>query len=405
MSFKYKQYKKRLQGKIYGYGNASHAFYDVMVWIQNNRPRKKPNIVMPVYIPAKLYRFVLAAGFQPVFYDVNSDFGFDANQVAGLIDDQTQAVFAVHYFGIPAPVKELKALTKKAKVFLIEDCAHTLNSRFDGTELGTAGDCAIFSIRKMMQLSAGGFLVLNNPGFCKSEFRPTYKIKVRSFFTAYHLMISRMKYAYFAFTKGHDPLNLAWVPRTGYINFSEQHNVTTRGISHLSEWYLKMADLDKIAKRRRFNYEFLLNVVSELTSLELAYPKTHHESMINGNGIKLGLKSGITPYCFPVITSSEASRSELRELLREAGIGCGAGWPEAPFHHHQYTRTKYLSQRLLELPVHQGITIYQLQRMAVALQSFEASTLGAASNRKKPARYSEEKNYDQYKTVPGTDIS
>lgn len=373
MALKYDQYKLRFHGEIYFYGNASHGFYDTLVWLQESNPKPKPNIVMPVYIPAKLYRFVLAAGYEPIFYDVNLNCGFDPEEVAGLINEQTQAVFAVHYFGIPCPVQKLKEFTSGAEVFLIEDCVHTLNSRSGGKEIGTIGDCAMFSARKMLQLPSGGYLVLNNPRFNRTNFSPSYRKHVRSIFTACHLVTSRMKYNYYDITRGYDPLKLAWIPGTGYIDFSDKQYVRTKKMSRLTRKYLTSVDLDIVANQRRFNYEYLLNGINDMKFLQPVYPKKYHVRVKTTKGWKLQLKDGITPYSFPVLVPA-GSREVLRRLLCDIGVGCGAGWPETPFHHQKFVKTKILSDRLLEFPVHQGINVHQLERVISCLERYDLST-------------------------------
>lgn len=370
MAFKYEQYKQKFPGKTFFYGNASHGFYDTLIWLQENKPKNKPNIVMPVYIPAKLYRIVIAAGYEPIFYDVNMNCGFKPEQVMSLINNQTQAVLAIHYFGLPCPVQELKTFTKSKGVFLIEDCVHTLNSFDNGKLLGTIGDGAMFSARKMLQLPSGGFFVLNNEEHCSGNFQPSYKKRVRNIYTGYYLLTSRIKYAYFNLTQGYDPLGLAWIPGTGYIDFSDEQVITTRKMSHLSKAYLRSIDIDKVAHQRRFNYNYLLNQIKDMEFLQPIYPEKFHEEIEVGKTLNLQLKDGITPYSFPVLTPS-GNRSGLRQSLCNAGIGCGAGWPETPFHHKEFTNTKELANRLLEIPIHQGISVYQLQRVVTCLKEYE----------------------------------
>jgi len=186
-----KQFLKHFQTDPINYGNAAHAFYDIMKWVQANRPKSNPNIIMPSYIPAKLYRFVLAAGYVPRFYDVSTDLDFSIDEIRGLVDDQTQMVFAVHFFGIPVDLSSLKKMTEELDLFLMEDCAHTLNSHWNNKILGTTGDFTIFSTRKMLQYHCGGFLIMNSKPW---DFQPSKTKKVSSLFTGYHMVGSRGKF-------------------------------------------------------------------------------------------------------------------------------------------------------------------------------------------------------------------
>lgn len=191
MKTEQKQFVESFPGQAHYYGNAAHAFYDVMRWVQKHRKKPKPNIVMPAYIPAKLYRFILAAGYVPKFYDVSANLDYSVDEINELIDENTQMLFAVHFFGIPVDLKPFKDLTQERNIFLFEDCAHTLNGFYNGKMLGSAGDFTIFSIRKMLQLHCGGILFLNEKPW---EFSPSSQNKVRNSFAGYHIAGSRLKF-------------------------------------------------------------------------------------------------------------------------------------------------------------------------------------------------------------------
>jgi dTDP-4-amino-4,6-dideoxygalactose transaminase len=251
MTIHLNEYLKQFSGETHFYANASHAFYDIMMWLQKNNPKKKPNILMPVYIPAKLYRFVLAAGYEPRFYDVDTDLDFDLNEVQNLIDDQTQAVFAVHFFGIPVDLEPLKKITEQAGVYLIEDCAHTLHSTYKGKRLGTSGDCTLFSTRKMLQLHCGGVLVLHTKPW---DFKPSGNERVCSPFTMVHFAGSHVKYTVNNLLKEYSPFKLSEIPYNGYIDFSEEHVVRVKKMDFFFRWYNNIPDLDTMANNRRENF-------------------------------------------------------------------------------------------------------------------------------------------------------
>ena len=363
MSQYFRNYKKKFPGDFYYYGVASHAFYDVLMWLQKTNPKVNPNIVLPVFIPAKLYRVVLAAGYKPKFYDPTINCSVNINEVESLIDDETQAIFCVHYFGIPAPVIDLKRVTERNKIILIEDCAHTLMADFRGMELGTIGDAILFSTRKMLQLPAGGFLILN----CEQTgFKPSYKKRVKSLYTACKGGKTRIKQLYNKITKGADPLALAWIPRTSQIDVNEKHYFTIKKISWLNKAYLKTINLEKVIRKRRENYNYVLNGIKELDYLNIISGPVQY-NLIKEAGSHYYLREGITPYSLPVILPEEL-RDYVRYRLCEIGIGCGAGWPEAPFGYTEFTNTRYFSECLLELPIHQGMNYHQLKNMVEFLK-------------------------------------
>ncbi len=67
---------------------------------------------------------ILMQNAVPVFADVDLATGnLDPAAVEAAITPRTKAVLAVHLFGKPAPIRELRALCDKHGLLLIEDCA------------------------------------------------------------------------------------------------------------------------------------------------------------------------------------------------------------------------------------------------------------------------------------------
>lgn len=356
------QYLEQFKGNRYYYGNASHAFYDIMVWLQENRPLEKPNIVMPVYIPAKLYRFILAAGYEPKFYDVPTDLNIDLNEISGLIDDQTQAVFAVHFFGVPVNMKPLKNITECAGVYLIEDCAHTMNSYYKGRKLGSTGNCTLFSTRKMLQLHCGGALVLNIKSW---DFKPSRNERVKSSFTMFHFAGSRVKYKINKLLKSYSPFKQSKIHYNGYINYSEEHSVQVKKMDFFFRMYNNIPDLNNMANKRRENFLYLLNGIDDLNSFYPMGMKRYAKRKKTG---EYSLNNGFVPFSMPILTPP-GTRDQIQEALCDAGVLCHVGWPEAPFGLEGFKGAEMLRDRLLELPVHQFMDLHHLTIIVDCLNS------------------------------------
>jgi len=317
---------------------------------------------MPVYIPAKLYRFVLAAGYEPKFYDVPTDLNIDLNEISGLIDDQTQAVFAVHFFGVPVDLEPLKKVTEQADVFLIEDCAHTMYSRYKNKLLGTTGDCSLFSTRKMMQLHCGGILVLNTKPW---DFKPSRSKRVRSPFTLYHYAGSRVKYAVNNLLKSFSPFKLSEIPYDGYIDYSEKHVVRVKKMDFFFRWFTNIPDLDKLVDIRRKNFIFLLNGISHLDSFYTMGVERYAKREKSG---QYSLNKDFVPFSMPILTPP-GTRDHIQQKLCDAGVLCFVGWPEAPFGLKGFKGADELKDRLLELPVHQFMDMHHLNIIVDCLNS------------------------------------
>jgi dTDP-4-amino-4,6-dideoxygalactose transaminase len=351
-------------GRVVCYGNASHGLYDVLAWLErrdghgvagNGGRRGRPNVLLPAYLPAKLYRTALAAGFTPRFYDLDAGCRFDPAELETLLDEGTRAILVIHYFGLPTRLDEVRRIATARGLWLIEDCALTLPARVGGTALGRLGDCALFSPRKMLLFPEGGMLSLNRPA---EGFRPSYRERVRSSHTAWNLVKTRGKRLYLTVTGGRDPLGLVRCPVTGYIDLGEVQRVRVKGMSRLTRALSRIVDVELVAARRRAHYTELLAGIRDMPGLEPLRPD---------------LPEGCTPYSLP-LRVAEGQRDRVREhLLRLAGVGCGAGWPESPFG-RPLAGTTDLAARVLELPVHHLLGRSQPARILDALQTLTGAS-------------------------------
>jgi len=100
----------------------------------------------------------------PVFADVDPVTGnLDPAAVAAAITPRTKAVIAVHLFGKPAPIRELRELCDQHGIVLIEDCAQAYLAAVGDTFAGRIGHIGCFSLQQTKHISAGdGGLVVTD---------------------------------------------------------------------------------------------------------------------------------------------------------------------------------------------------------------------------------------------------
>ncbi|MFC5826249.1 DegT/DnrJ/EryC1/StrS family aminotransferase [Nonomuraea insulae] len=100
---------------------------------------------------------ILAQNAIPVFADVDpSDGNLDPAAVAALIGPRTRAIMAVHLFGAPARVRELRDLADEHGLVLIEDCAQAWLTELPGGALaGTAGQVGCLSLQQWKHITCG----------------------------------------------------------------------------------------------------------------------------------------------------------------------------------------------------------------------------------------------------------
>jgi dTDP-4-amino-4,6-dideoxygalactose transaminase len=113
--------------------------------------------------PAHAVRYV---GAVPVFADVRADTGtVDPQAVADLIGPRTVGVIAVDTVGLPADYAELRAITERHGLFLVEDAACAVGATYQGREAGTLAPvaCLSFHGRKGVTSGEGGALLTADP--------------------------------------------------------------------------------------------------------------------------------------------------------------------------------------------------------------------------------------------------
>tara|TARA_Y100000816_G_C26084560_1_gene572095 strand:- start:62 stop:1192 length:1131 start_codon:yes stop_codon:yes gene_type:complete len=108
---------------------------------------------------------ILHCGLEPVLIDCDiNTLGFNLEDAKRKYSKDVVAIIVVHYGGYPSEIDKILKFTKKRKLKLIEDCAHTQGTKYKGKILGTWGDIGCFSFeeKKGITTGDGGMLLTNN---------------------------------------------------------------------------------------------------------------------------------------------------------------------------------------------------------------------------------------------------
>jgi dTDP-4-amino-4,6-dideoxygalactose transaminase len=127
-------------------------------------------IIMPSYtFVSTANAFVLRGGI-PVFVDIDpKTLNIDPNKIEKAITKKTRAIVAVHYAGVSCDMDPILKIAKKHKLYVIEDAAQAILSRYKGKPLGSIGDLATLSFHdsKNIHCGEGGALLINNKKFIR----------------------------------------------------------------------------------------------------------------------------------------------------------------------------------------------------------------------------------------------
>ena len=105
-------------------------------------------------------------GATPIFIEPDEYYQIDVAKLEEHITDRTKAILVVHLYGHNAKMDEVVNLCKKYNLRLVEDCAQSHGSMYKGQMSGTFGDIGCFSFYPSKNLGAfgdAGAITTNDP--------------------------------------------------------------------------------------------------------------------------------------------------------------------------------------------------------------------------------------------------
>jgi dTDP-4-amino-4,6-dideoxygalactose transaminase len=107
---------------------------------------------------------VMRTGATVVYSDINDDLTMQTESVLRAITKSTKAIVMQNTLGRVGLDVSTISIIKKKNILLIEDCALSYGSVFDGIKLGAYGDFSFFSLEvsKTLTIGWGGVLSINN---------------------------------------------------------------------------------------------------------------------------------------------------------------------------------------------------------------------------------------------------
>lgn len=237
----------------------------------------------------------------PVFCDIKRDtYCLDPNKLAEIASPLTRAIIPVHLFGHACDMDEIMKFAHEHDLMVIEDCAQAPGATYKNKNLGTMGNCGVFSFQesKNIMTGEGGMLV----------------------------------------TDDEDIANIARMVRNhGEVLTSELKSRTYR--SEFLGWGYRMTELEaalgiaQVAKLDNLNNEriklgtFLANEINKIDGLRhVKYDHVKHVYWMFGFSFdeeKLGIKRNL--FC---------------DALRSEGIPCATGYVQPLYLSPLYTERR-----------------------------------------------------------------
>lgn len=111
---------------------------------------------------------IIHCGATPVLADCKKDtLNIDPVEIEKKVTSRTKAILPVHFAGRCCEMDAITLIAKKFDLLIIEDCAHAIESEYNGKAAGTFGDIGCFSFyaTKNVITGEGGMVITGDDRF------------------------------------------------------------------------------------------------------------------------------------------------------------------------------------------------------------------------------------------------
>lgn len=122
-------------------------------------------VIVPDFSIFSCVLAVVRRGARPIPVDADDAWNLDVDSARAAITPHTRAILAVHTYGHPARIDELRTIACENKVALVEDAAEALGATVGTRQVGTFGDVSCFSLyaNKAITTGEGGLVATDSP--------------------------------------------------------------------------------------------------------------------------------------------------------------------------------------------------------------------------------------------------
>jgi len=283
------------------------------------------------------------AGAKPVFVDCDAH-SFNCRPVdyERVLTPKTRAIMVVHIAGRCVDMQPVLELARQHDLFVIEDCAHALESSYQSTASGMMGDAGCFSFyaTKSVTTGDGGMLLMRNEE---------------------HLDRARVLANHGMTANAWDRLNSA---RSGYqvVSGGYKYNMTDM---EASLGVVQLASVEDRWRRRAHIWNMYHSLLGELPVQLPKLPSKENQMAYHLFSLVIDEDAGI-------------SVDTLAQALMYEGVGTGVHY--VPLHMQPYFKSRYdlrkedfpnassIGSRLISLPLNIELTDVQVMQICSALR-------------------------------------
>jgi perosamine synthetase len=122
-------------------------------------------VIVPTFTYIASVNAIKYVNAKPVFVDSDpKTWQIDPSKIREKITKKTKTIMAVHIYGHPCDMKEIKKIAEENNLYIIEDCAEAIGSYYDNKHAGNFSDIATFSFfgNKTITTGEGGMVCTND---------------------------------------------------------------------------------------------------------------------------------------------------------------------------------------------------------------------------------------------------
>ena len=356
--------------KLPGFESKRHFFTNtgrgsLYIILKALHVEKREEVIIQSFTCMALVTPMVWLGIKPVYTDIDPEtFNMSLESLKKRVTDKTRVVIVQHTFGIPSNVEEIKNhidilnqdRDEDNRIYLIEDCAHSLNIKLDDKYLGTFGDVSFFSFGqdKVISCTQGGCIVCNDDEIeakVKKIYRGVHVMRKRAirYNLRYPLLWNLIKRLY-------DKPRFIYNSRFSLFTFGKFLVILFRSLGLIKQQASinDFGDPKKDVCKLSYAQKHLLN--NQLNKIDRF---TDHRIMITSEyskGLGLSLEGSLLRY--PVkVDNPELVRLELQKIGVIAGnwynypvIPKGIDLKKISYHLGTCINTEYLMEHIINLP-------------------------------------------------------
>ena len=149
-----KRLKKFLEVNFLGVTSSGSAAINLAYLILGLKPGDE--LIVPGFGFLAAANIAQTLGLKVVFADVDPNtFCVNVDTIKKVLSKKTKLIVVTHTYGNMCNMNKIVSLAKKRKIYLMEDAAQALGSKYKGKQAGTIGDIGVFSFTSTKTLTTG----------------------------------------------------------------------------------------------------------------------------------------------------------------------------------------------------------------------------------------------------------